>query len=711
MSVEPLPAGHKLADRFEILRLLGRGGFGLAYVARDLARRDEVVIKELAPEGSRRRTDGFLDLQSGGISPQLLRNRFADEANRLTKLHVRGVLPVRATVAENGTVYYATPYIAAAETLEQVLTREGKLPIELAHNVLLRLLDILEATHAQGVLHRDIKPSNILLTPDGEVILIDFGAAREFLADAHSTHTVMYTPGYAPPEQLSERARRGPFTDLYALSATAYNMLAGRPPEDAAERIAGEPLTSLHSLRPETPPALEATITQGLSLAYADRPQSAEEMRASIEMPPEETPVSTLEQLDLLLWRSRTFSYQKRACPACKDVLTEPKPLRLQQCPVCRRGMIRQRPIFADACPNCRVGPLRKLSNLPKLAICPECGGAPLQYRRKGLLKGGLTATCPCCNSSFDQDGDELMDKASEVAQTAGAWLEQLGRQPDFMFCKECGAQLDILEDGRWTMIQPVPTKFVTLYPDEWARVASGLDPGVGTAECDSCSADYYLDADKITLLAVHEDPFGYGEQFLGRITSRENVRWLAVGKESPHSGLVCERCGTELDKDGPYFRLVRTPNRLLSRRIGQPRTIEDWHRIAEGLPTIDQEPALAESLEVELRKAYRAGRYGFDEEGRIAWKGEAIFNSESRGMLLIDDQEISFGGRFRKRKMPIDAVVAAAGRAADLDLQFAGERESQRFEIEPVELTAQLQSGPISIDLDASDLAARLNP
>src|SRR5688572_10117709 len=100
MPVEPLPAGHLLADRFEIRNELGHGGFGIAYVARDLLRKDFVVVKELAPEGSRRRSDGFLDLHSGSLSQQLLRNRFADEANRLTRLNVDGVLPIRATVAE-----------------------------------------------------------------------------------------------------------------------------------------------------------------------------------------------------------------------------------------------------------------------------------------------------------------------------------------------------------------------------------------------------------------------------------------------------------------------------------------------------------------------------------------------------------------------------------------------------------------------------------
>lgn len=710
MPVVPLPAGSVLADRFRIISVLGHGGFGIAYVADDLARQDKVVVKELAPEGSKRRADGFLDLQSGGLSPQLLRNRFADEANRVTKLRVKGVLPVRATVAENGTVYYATEYVAEAETLEQILVREGRFGIDHAVNVLVALLHILDGIHRQGVLHRDIKPSNVLQTPDGTVYLIDFGAAREFLADAHSTQTVMYTPGFAPPEQLSERARRGPATDLYALAATIYTLLAGKPPADAAERMAGEKLVPIEEFRIDLGPEIASTIDRALALAYAERPVSAAEMLDHIDSVSEENSVSDLEALDALLHRSQTFTFQRRACPACQGVLSDPKPLRRLQCPVCQRGSIRRRAILGNVCPNCRNGSLREVSNVPLLNLCPECGMEPLTQRRKGLLKGIAGANCPRCNLVLNQENDQWTETKSCESRTAMEWLEHLRRSEHAMVCRECGGQYDVLSDGRWQQIEPKPSTYSVLYPDEWARVAVGLDPGVGNAECDNCAADYFLEDDKLTLLDAQEDPFGFAQSYLGRISKIEAVRWLAVGKESPGPGLVCESCHTEFDRDGNYLRLVRSPNRQMARLSGAPKTMEDWHRIAAELPTVDQEAGVEEAVTQALRKAYRHGQYGFDAAGKIAWRSDAVLNETTRGTLIISDLEVSFGGRFRKSKIPIDAIAQVSGKGSDLYLQLTGEREADHYVIEPVELTAQLKSGAKSISLDASDLAARLS-
>ena len=82
-----------------------------------------------------------------------------------------------------------------------------------------------------------------------------------------------------------------------------------------------------------------------------------------------------------------------------------------------------------------------------------------------------------------------------------------------------------------------------SLYPEEWARVASGLEPGTGNAHCLTCDADYFVEAGTITLLSAREDPFGFAEIQLGRLLTLEEVRWLAVGKESPRPGVVCADC------------------------------------------------------------------------------------------------------------------------------------------------------------------------
>ena len=228
-------------ERFEIVETLGRGGFGIVYLATDKVRDDKVVIKELAPSGVRREEDGLLDLGANG--PRL-RQSVLDEARMISKVNLRGTLHVRATFSELGTAYYVSEHVPDARTLDLILREEGPLPIDGALDIFFQVLETLEGVHRKGILHRDIKPSNILVNGKGEAVLIDFGSAREWHGDADSTHTVQFTPGYAPPEQMSQRARRGPATDLYALCATLYDSVTGEPPASATE--SAEAATSTH---------------------------------------------------------------------------------------------------------------------------------------------------------------------------------------------------------------------------------------------------------------------------------------------------------------------------------------------------------------------------------------------------------------------------------------------------------------------------------
>ena len=233
----PLPPGTVLSERFEIEQVLGRGGFGIAYKAIDHVREDRVVVKELAPMGLHRATDGVIELGQNG---DRLRQSFLNEARTLAKLNVPGVLPVRSYFAELGTAYHVTEFVAGSKTLDQIISEEGRLTEEGALDVLMQVIEILEGVHDRSVLHRDIKPSNILVDRKGVATLIDFGSAREWHSDAMVTHTVQFTPGYAPPEQMSERARRGPATDIYSLCATIYHALVGEPPPSAGDRMAGD---------------------------------------------------------------------------------------------------------------------------------------------------------------------------------------------------------------------------------------------------------------------------------------------------------------------------------------------------------------------------------------------------------------------------------------------------------------------------------------
>jgi hypothetical protein len=290
-------------------------------------------------------------------------------------------------------------------------------------------------------------------------------------------------------------------------------------------------------------------------------------------------------------------------------------------------------------------------------------------------------------------------------------WCHMSGRSTEIWRCPDCPAQFDLLPDGRWEKVMPPPRgTHRVLFPDEWARVAVGLEPGAGNAECDSCKADFYVERERLTLLDAHDDPYGFAADYMGRLLTIEDVRWLGAGKTSPHPGFVCEQCHTELDKEQQYLRLVATTHRRLARYIDQPMTLEDWHRIGQNLPTIHQEAEFEANLEDALSTAYRDGVISFDTDGVVLWKGEASRSGESKtGTLTITHNEVVFGGLILKRKYPTDAIVGVWADEDEIHLQFSGERETVGYRVAPVELVAHLASGDRSVAVDSRDLAARL--
>jgi hypothetical protein len=698
--------GTVLAERYEILETLGRGGFGIAYLGLDLVRDDRVVIKELAPSGTRREKNGVLALdEDPDVSGHRLRQRFRQEAMLLRRVRSSGVPYLRTTLAENGTAYAVTDYLAGSETLAKRLLREGRLDVEAAREILVSLLDVLERVHQAEVLHRDIKPSNVLLGPAGEVMLIDFGSAREY---ASTTQTVMYTPGYAPPEQLSEKAARGPATDLYGLAATVYQALVGEPPETANDRMAGVELTPIRKRRSDVDEPLARTLESALSIRMADRPQSVEEMRAMLSEDAQPEPTFDLRALDDLLVRAREFRYERRGCPACEGVLIEPRPLRRMACPVCRDGTVRLRELDEDLCPHCREGQLQLLTNANPPAICPSCAAGVLVHRRRGILGSERTADCPECGMHFEGHGELWRDSEGDERKWA-EWRELTGRAARVRACPHCLAQYDERRDGRWMQVIPPPeADAVPMYLDEWARIAAGLEPGAGNAFCDACKSDYWLDSHRMTLIDAPRDPYDFARDFLGRSLLIEDVRWLGVGKTSGRGGPLCDRCGTEFDRERTGLRLVRSPNRKLARQSGEVHAPLDWHRLAAGLPAESEENEFRERIDQLLREGYHAGAIPFDSGTDIDWRGRAVrLDDEQEATLTVTASEVSFGGLIRRWRIPRESLVDV--RAEEHELHLVLEDEVIAFSVEPVQLVAHLRSGARDLPLTAEDLALRM--
>jgi serine/threonine protein kinase len=213
LNPEQLP-GASIAERYRVVRVLGRGGFAVAYLAEDLVAGKQVVIKELFPAGAARRQDGSIALGMEPDAAHRLVHGFLDEARLLMKLRAPGIVAVLGGLQWNGTAYCVMEHQPDARPLTDLLKERGKLSVSDSLRIVRSCASALEAIHERGFLHRDIKPSNILIGPQGDATLIDFGAAREWHADATVRHTALFTPGYAPIEQLSDRGRRGPASDL-----------------------------------------------------------------------------------------------------------------------------------------------------------------------------------------------------------------------------------------------------------------------------------------------------------------------------------------------------------------------------------------------------------------------------------------------------------------------------------------------------------------
>jgi serine/threonine protein kinase len=282
-----LPAGARLRG-YEILAVLGHGGFGVTYQARDATLGRDVAIKEYLPTAVAIREDGTTVLpRSTALADEFRwgRDRFLQEARTLAKLDgAPAIVRVFDFLEANGTAYMVMALLDG-EPLEQRLKRDGCLSQSAIERLLDPLLDGLAAVHAAGFLHRDIKPDNIMLDAKSNPTLIDFGAARAPMAGGTAAMTAIFTPGYAAAEQFTS-AKQGPWTDIYGLCATLYHAIVGRPPPSAFDRMVTDTYEPLAKLRPAGfSPAFLAAIDAGLKLRAADRPQSIAEWRALLGQP------------------------------------------------------------------------------------------------------------------------------------------------------------------------------------------------------------------------------------------------------------------------------------------------------------------------------------------------------------------------------------------------------------------------------------------
>ncbi len=286
VDYEALQPGQ-LIGRYEIVSVLGQGGFGITYRARDVQLGREVAIKEYLPTALAMRQDRTTVLPRSTKMAEDFgwgRERFVTEGRTLASLHrVRAIVQVFDFLEANGTAYIVMELLHG-ETLEERIKRLGRLGAEDVDRILWPLLDGLEQVHNAGFLHRDIKPANILLDDAGNPTLIDFGASRAAMAGRSTALTAIFTPGYAAAEQMTS-AKQGPWTDIYGLSATLYHAITGHTPPSAFDRMLDDGYQPLAQLDPAGfSRGVLAGVDAGLAVAARDRPQTIAGWRPILAM-------------------------------------------------------------------------------------------------------------------------------------------------------------------------------------------------------------------------------------------------------------------------------------------------------------------------------------------------------------------------------------------------------------------------------------------
>ena len=251
-----------IAGRYTVDREIGRGGSGVVWLGRDEVLGRAVALKRL----------GF---NPGSGSPDL--DRAEREARLAARLNHPHVVAVYDLVHDGDEQWLVMEYVAG-ETLAALVKREGPLAPDQAGPIIEQAADALAAAHGAGIVHRDVKPSNILVTPDGQVKLSDFGIARA-QADASLTQTGLVTgsPAYLAPEVASGQTATEA-SDVWSLGATLFHALAGHPPYDVGDNVLGALYRIVHEEPPQLTnagwlaPVLQATMTREPQDRWTDRP-------------------------------------------------------------------------------------------------------------------------------------------------------------------------------------------------------------------------------------------------------------------------------------------------------------------------------------------------------------------------------------------------------------------------------------------------------
>jgi len=312
-----LPDGTELVGDYRIKRVLGAGGFGITYLAEELALGRLVTIKEYFPAdfaarlgtiNAAPRSQGCAEDFRWGL------DRFISEAKTLARFVHPNIVSVYRYFLANDTGYMVISFEEGG-SFKSWLGRLKRAPRQAElDRILAPLLDALEFVHKGNYLHRDIAPDNIIIRKDGSPVLIDFGSARGEMLAHSRTVSALVKPGYSPYEQYATSAsKQGPWTDIYALAATLYHAITGkRPPDSPSRMVSDDYVGAREAARSSYRGSFLAAIDNGLKLELTERPQSIAAWRGMLLGPDTKRSGGGL---GLRLALVRTLG-RKRAAPA-----------------------------------------------------------------------------------------------------------------------------------------------------------------------------------------------------------------------------------------------------------------------------------------------------------------------------------------------------------------------------------------------------------
>lgn len=297
-----LQPGTILKGKYLIGKVLGQGGFGITYIGMDLSLQRKVAIKEYYPSGLVSRQSGTSNVvwyasETAQQARQFGLEMVLKEAQKMSKIsHIHSVVKVFHVFQENGTAYICMDFIEG-QTLQNKLKATGPLSWEAAKELFLPVIQAMEQVHHASLVHRDLSPDNLIIQPDGNVKILDLGAAKDLKLNTGKSSMQVAKNGFSPLEQYMQTGNSGSWTDVYAMAATMYYALTGVLPPSSLDRTNKDLLRWDLPLLQALPPHVCRALQHAMAVHMRDRTQTMADFLKELQEAPKPKPKPILKWL------------------------------------------------------------------------------------------------------------------------------------------------------------------------------------------------------------------------------------------------------------------------------------------------------------------------------------------------------------------------------------------------------------------------------